>query len=226
MGNNFFWRCFIVINYIPISDFLQQEINKILTSQYEKGQRNSLIMPLAGEDCSGCQTACTGYCSGTCTGSCQNPCSAPCTGACQSSCEDKCSNYCQTKCQNGGQTVSTYKNTDSFSWSIAPKTGDTIKITATDWNLLNSTIKSAISAGALLSTPGKNVNQGDVITADIYNSMARAVKTTEIVKDSNGNWPIIEADHFNKLINSYNGANINDIKCCELGEVCTEKTSP
>lgn len=101
------------------------------------------------------------------------------SGTCQMCHSRGCQYHCaQTFCKVGKQLVSS--NLGIFQWSNTPKSGNTIKITAADWNKLKTYIQNAHNLGSETSsgvsvTTGTNVSSNDPITADEYNKMAAAL---------------------------------------------------
>lgn len=210
-----------MIEYIPISEKLADEVLNIVTKQ-EKS-KGATVRPLADGGCScdgSCSGSCSGGCSGGCKGTCSGSCVGTCTGGCSGECTNACSGVCQTKCENGGQTLSTYNGTRkyTFNWSSNIGVDKTISITASEWN---DFARKATSAANELGKPAVAVlvDSNDVIKATTINQVIRAInaiKSGSIAEVHSGE--LIEASKFIDMANKFNKAPIPNDSCCELGE--------
>ena len=94
----------------------------------------------------GCSADCKGDCNGVCKGTCSDTCDGACVKVCTGMCEDKCQS-CQTFCQNN-QSYTTNRgnkspNGKTFSWSSTVAQGQTILISAANWNSLVAYVRAA-----------------------------------------------------------------------------------
>lgn len=248
-------------NYIPISEYLSEEIGAKI-AEIENKYGDIVTYADSGSTCSSCQGSCTGGCTGscqstctggcsgscsgtcrgTCTGTCTGTCSSSCTGTCAKTCTGTCENYCKDTCQTYCQYQQTYsKNNGSnkpsgsgtiFTWDPTPVAGDTIAITATDWNKLGSYVKAAAPYcyGSSIATRTQ-VAKNDPITAAIYNNLKDGVDKigSSGKADKETNVSIVKADDFTALSNGYNNAKILSSlpsnssgaanKCCQKGMI-------
>ena len=173
----------------------------------------------------GCSADCKGDCNGVCKGTCSDTCDGACVKVCTGMCEDKCQS-CQTFCQNN-QSYTTNRgnkspNGKTFSWSSTVAQGQTILISAANWNSLVAYVRAAAPYCAN-STPSLSTATSNApITAAIFNNLDTGIGTlggSGRVGNKTANIDIIKAADFQALASHYNAAKIkSNLECCQLGE--------
>lgn len=239
-------------NYIPISQYLAFNVGQSISGMPQvisnSGTGGAACSTTCASDCkdtcSGdCKSTCTGSCAGSCSGSCTDGCSTGCKSGCKGNCKGTCTNGCETPCKTYCQTYCEKQQTfsdntynkkptnagNTFTWSSTVAEGETIMISHEDWNTLADYVNSAAKycTGGDTSRTAIKVSEGDLITADIFNSMSErlstitsalssAKRTTEKIKNSS----IIYADDFKALKTGFNNAKIKSGTgtCCQKGE--------
>lgn len=206
------------------------------------------------QGCQGCVGSCTGTCNVGCFGSCvgdcnkycfdtcKDDCFTECKTSCFQTCKNKCKGYCAKEggfCQTYCETEQTFsKNTDypnppdspgTFAWSNTMSSGQTIIISASDWNNLIDYISKASKYCDITSPSQSNVQSGfiDPITADRYNDLANAVDVSNVIQ----NETILRPELFAALSSGYNQLQMEEElpsgkwdggqdDCCQSGQVC------
>lgn len=134
----------------------------------------------------------------TCCNSGCNKCE-PCNSGCQS-----CQKTCETICESS-QLVSSVDSIGSFSFSSCVNSGETIKLTASDWNSLIAYITSAYNYGdkGKISTPTMTkAESGQLIYKTTYNQIASALNLGSSDFSSlpnNEAHPVIYGKYFNDI---------------------------
>ena len=182
-----------------------------------------------GECSGGCKGVCTADCKGDCKSACKGTCATSCDGACTTTCtgmcEDKCQS-CQTFCQNN-QSYTTNRgnkspNGKTFSWSSNVAQGQTILISATDWNSLAAYVRAAAPYCANSTPSLSTATSNTPITAAIFNNLDSGIGTlggSGRVGNKTARVDIIKAADFQALASHYNAAKIKtNLECCQLGE--------
>lgn len=176
----------------------------------------------------GCDGTCWAGCSNSCYTTCQGNCYGGCKGQCRTTCTGECKGFCATICQTFCETEQTFAENaigkGTFSWTEDVSSGKTIQITATEWNTLKSYIKAATQYCGGISPTVEDVDSGDFITEEQYNSLADGLNIPHVVADVT----IISADVINKLRDTYNDRLIlenlpeggGEGQCCQKGQTC------
>lgn len=244
-------------DFIPISSYLAGELGSAIGT-YENNYGISLLADsgivcdvncqnnCTGICTGGCKGTCSGHCSGgckgTCSGSCSSSCTGNCSGSCSGGCETYCAGICQTYCQSN-QTYSSNRNANNpggkiFTWTNPNIHGETINISAEDWNRLASYIESAASYCSSSSISINRVSSGDPISADIFNNLDRGIEklnSAGSVGTKVKNEDLLKDEDFNSLASNYNKAKIYSTlpanssgsanRCCQKGMSCMTQSS-
>lgn len=254
-------------NFFPISEYYSNAIGKKIAENqntygitpFASGGNNS------GSTCTNCEGACKGTCtsncadncngnckgacSGGCYGSCKKNCSGTCVGNCSGNCAATCSGGCETYCANACQTYCQYQQTYSknhgknnpggkiFTWDTTVKQGETIFLTAEEWNRLAKYIEDASKYCSKSSVSITRVSKKDPIYASYYNSMNNGVNKISSSGESNKekNKDLITEKNIDALRKGYNKALIRSglplnpsgapNTCCQLKQSCMTKAS-
>lgn len=186
--------------------------------------------------CSSCSAECDGTCVEDCRSGCKETCDYDCLATCQNQCKGYCSNICQTYCEtqqtfslNTGYTSAV--GTGQFGWSSNVASGETILISASDWNILKGYIQKACQYCGGTSPSQGDASSGDIITEDRYNDLADGINVSNVSGGPDGT--IISADIMNTLVSKFNSRQIISDKpagqytggqgqCCQNKQVCME----
>lgn len=196
-----------------------------------------------GTCCTGCTNDCVSACSSTCNSTCKGNCYTTCETSCYTTCSGQCKGYCATICQTYCQTKQVFTQNQNianavgkpaFSWSNSVSEGETIQITASEWNTLKGYIQAATKYCGGTSPSGANASSDststdNLISAAKYNDLANGLELTNVVADET----LISATLIDTLRTTYNNRKINSTlpngeypltgnqnNCCQKGQTC------
>lgn len=184
----------------------------------------------SGECSGGCRGVCTADCAGDCKSACLGTCASTCDGACTKTCTGMCEDACQS-CQSYCQRAQKYTSNPvgsgkTFSWSSKVAQGETILISATDWNKLVDYVLAAAPYCASSTPSLTKTAPKALITADIFNNMDSGIGKlyrSGMVGTKQATIDIIKSTDFTSLASNYNGAYIiaGSAKC---NQCCSQNT--